>query len=437
MEELVAQIQGSWDSLQSFLLSLLQRWRFYQLLILLALFATAHLLSLWIHPRLQKWMRTLEGMKASQLRFLIVVTRRTRGITFLILASITYVVMQTITWPSRSYLIGLAITLVAAWIFVAIASRLIRNTAMRFVVKWGAWTLVTFSILGISDEVWSILDSISLNFGDTRLSLYLVLKAVLTLAIMLVVATWLSRNVQQKLEQNEDLSPSLRVLTGKLLYVILFAIAIFIALQSVGFDLTSLTVLSGAIGLGLGFGLQKVVSNLVSGVIVLLDKSIKPGDVISLGETFGWVSELNARFVAVITRDGKEFLIPNEDLITNQVVNWTHSSDLVRLEIPFGVSYASDPHEVRKFAREAASTVGRVVSAPQPICHICGFGDSSIDFLLRFWIKDPSGGLTNVRGDVYLALWDVLKREDIEIPFPRRDVTVLSGGGLVAPESNK
>ena len=437
MEELVAQIQGSWDSLQSFLLSLLQRWRFYQLLILLALFATAHLLSLWIHPRLQKWMRTLEGMKASQLRFLIVVTRRTRGITFLILASITYVVMQTITWPSRSYLIGLVITLVAAWIFVAIASRLIRNTAMRSVVKWGAWTLVTFSILGISDEVWSILDSISLNFGDTRLSLYLVLKAVLTLAIMLVVATWLSRNVQQKLEQNEDLSPSLRVLTGKLLYVILFAIAIFIALQSVGFDLTSLTVLSGAIGLGLGFGLQKVVSNLVSGVIVLLDKSIKPGDVISLGETFGWVSELNARFVAVITRDGKEFLIPNEDLITNQVVNWTHSSDLVRLEIPFGVSYASDPHEVRKFAREAASTVGRVVSAPQPICHICGFGDSSIDFLLRFWIKDPSGGLTNVRGDVYLALWDVLKREDIEIPFPRRDVTVLSGGGLVAPESNK
>lgn len=426
MEDLLSLINANWNSLQNFLISLMQPWRMYQMAILLGLFGVAHILSLSIFPFVQNWMRSLEGMKANQLRFLIVVSRRTRGILFVALAGITYLMMQTITWPARSYLIGLVTTLVAAWIFVAIATRLIRNTAVQTVVKWGAWTLVTFNILGISETVWKILDSVALEFGSTRLSIFLILKAILMLALMLALASWISRNVQEKLESNDDLSPSIRVLSGKLLYVVMFTIAIFIALQSVGFDLTSLTVLSGAIGLGLGFGLQKVVSNLVSGVIVLLDKSIKPGDVISLGDTFGSVSELNARFVAVITRDGKEFLIPNEDLITNQVVNWTHSSDLVRLEIPFGVSYNSDPHEVRRFASQAAASVTRVVNSPVPICHIVGFGDSSIDFLLRFWIKDPSAGLTNVRGHVYLALWDVLKAENVEIPFPRRDVQILA-----------
>jgi len=170
-----------------------------------------------------------------------------------------------------------------------------------------------------------------------------------------------------------------------------------------------------------------VVSNLISGLILLLDKSIKPGDVISLGETFGWISELGARYVSVVTRDGREYLIPNEDLITGQVVNWSHSSELVRLDIYFGVSYSSDPHAVRKLASEAAVAVKRVVPDPAPVCHVVGFGDSSIDFILRFWIRDPTGGLTNVRGAVFLALWDALKEANIEIPFPRRDITILQG----------
>ena len=181
----------------------------------------------------------------------------------------------------------------------------------------------------------------------------------------------------------------------------------------------------GAIGLGIGFGMQKVVSNLVSAIILLLDKSIKPGDVISVGETFGWITGLGARYVSVVTREGKEHLIPNEDLITGQVVNWSHSSDLVRLDIPFGVAYDSDPHLVREIAKSAVGDVKRIVKIPNPQCHIVGFGDSSVDLKLRFWIRDPSAGLTNVRGDAYLALWDALKENNIEIPFPRRDVTVL------------
>ena len=163
--------------------------------------------------------------------------------------------------------------------------------------------------------------------------------------------------------------------------------------------------MSGAIGVGLGFGLQKVVSNLVSGVIILLDKSIKPGDVISLGDTFGWIESLGARYVSVVTRDGREYLIPNEDLITGQVVNWSYSNNFVRLDLLFGTSYEDDPILVRELAITATLTVNRVLKDQTPVCHIINFGDSSIDYMLRFWITDPAAGLTNIKGDVYLSLW--------------------------------
>ena len=216
-----------------------------------------------------------------------------------------------------------------------------------------------------------------------------------------------------------------RVLAVKVLQVIAFGAAFFIGLKMVGVDLTGLAVLSGAIGVGLGFGLQKVVSNLVSGIIILLDKSIKPGDVISIGDTFGWINALGARYVSITTRDGKEYLIPNEDLITGQVVNWSHSNDFVRLDIHFGTAYHDDPHEVRRLAIEAAKSVDRVLSSRPPVCHITGFGDSSVDYILRFWIRDPTGGLTNIRGNVYLALWDAFQEAGISIPFPQREVRML------------
>jgi small-conductance mechanosensitive channel len=222
----------------------------------------------------------------------------------------------------------------------------------------------------------------------------------------------------------------MRVLTVKFLQIVLFGAAFFIGLKAVGFDLTGLAVLSGAIGVGIGFGLQKVVSNLVSGVIILLDKSIKPGDVISLGETFGWVEELGARYISITTRDGREYLIPNEDLITGQVVNWSHSNDFVRLDINFGASYRDDPHLVRKVALEACQAVPRVLSFKPTVCHIVGFGNSSVDYILRFWIRDPVEGLTNIRGQVFLALWDAFKANGISIPFPQREIRILDGSAL-------
>ena len=213
---------------------------------------------------------------------------------------------------------------------------------------------------------------------------------------------------------------------GKTLQIGLYTTALLMGLKAVGFDLGSLAVLSGAIGLGIGFGLKKIVSNLISGIIILLDKSIKPGDVISLNDTFGWITQLGARYASVNTRDGREHLISNEDFITYQVINWSHSSDFVRLDIFFGVDYRSNPHEVKKVASQAPLTVGRVVTNPAPVCHVVNFGDSSIDFILRFWIRDPNKGLTNIRGNVYLALWDTLQENNISIPYPRREITMLN-----------
>ena len=188
-------------------------------------------------------------------------------------------------------------------------------------------------------------------------------------------------------------------------------------------------------GVGIGFGLQKVVSNFISGIIILLDQSIKPGDTITLGETFGWIRELRARFVSVVTRDGREFLIPNEDFITTQVVNWSFTDKYVRLDVEFGVSYDSDPHEVIRLAIEAASGVDRVVTvSKQPVCWMTEFGDSSLNFKLRFWIDDPQSGLTNIRGMVLIALWDKFKENGIEIPYPHRELIMKSPLKIEKPD---
>ena len=214
------------------------------------------------------------------------------------------------------------------------------------------------------------------------------------------------------------------MLLGKLIRIALVTFAVLIALSSVGIDFSALALFSGAVGVGIGFGLQKIVSNLVSGIILLADKSIKPGDVISVGDNFGWVDTMGARYTSVVSRDGREYLIPNEDFVTQRVTNWSYSNDRVRLEVPFGVSYASDPHRVHDCALAAVAKLPRVLEQPAPVCHLVKFGDSSLDFSLRFWIRDPIHGVSNVRSAVLFALWDAFKREGIEIPYPVRDLNV-------------
>jgi len=414
-----------WSQGHAFTVALLRPWNAYQIGIILALIVAAHILRMIFGPRLHGWMRTREGWPKWRMRLLVMVHRRLRLIFFVILAWITVGVMQQLTWPSRSYLIGSAASLAVAWLVIAFVTRLIVNGFVRGVVRYAGWTWATLIILGLTDETQRLLDSIAVHLGETRISLWLVVQAIAILGALFFAARLISTTTSSRIKRNEEISPSMQVLAVKFLQVALYGAAFFIGLRTVGFDLTGLAFLSGAIGLGIGFGLQKVVSNLVSGIIILLDKSIKPGDVISLGETFGWINALGARYVSVITRDGKEYLIPNEDLITSQVVNWSHSNEFVRLDIYFGTAYADDPHKVREIAIEAAAKVARVLSMKAPVCHIVGFGDSSVDYILRFWIRDPTQGLTNIRGNVYLALWDAFRENDISIPFPQREVRML------------
>ncbi|MEJ6393240.1 mechanosensitive ion channel domain-containing protein [Gymnodinialimonas sp. 2305UL16-5] len=416
---------GLWDSVGTFAESLLRPWNAYQIGIALAVFLAAYVLRLLFGPRIRAWMAAREGWPTWRMRILVVIHLRLQMIFFVLLIWIVVLMMREITWPSRTYLLTIVAELATAWLFVAFVTRLIRSSFVRTLVRYGAWIFVTLLILDLRDEAAAVLDSVGFDLGEARLSLLVLLQAVLVITALVLAARFMTRTASTRIERNEDMSPSMRVLVVKFVQVALYGLAVFVGLRLTGIDLTGLAVLSGAIGVGLGFGLQKVVSNLVSGVIILLDKSIKPGDVISLGETFGWINALGARYVSVVTRDGKEYLIPNEDLITSQVVNWSHSNEFVRLDIYFGTAYGDDPHTVRRIAIEAASNVSRVLKDRPPVCHIVGFGDSSVDYILRFWITDPTGGLTNIRGNVYLALWDAFQENGISIPFPQREVRML------------
>jgi len=416
---------GLWTQVELFLRGLLRPWNAYQIGIAVGLLLAAHIASRLLGPPIHGWMRRREGWPKWRIRILVMLHRRLRLIFFVMLIWPTVWLMQVTTWPSRSYILSVIAQLALAWLTITIATRLIANGFLRALVRYAGWTWATLLILNLTDEAQTLLDGWAFELGGTRLSVWLIVQAVIVIGVLFALARFVSTASAAQVRRNQDISPSMQVLVVKFLQVLLYGAAFFIGLRAVGVDLTGLAVLSGAIGVGLGFGLQKVVSNLVSGVIILLDKSIKPGDVISLGETFGWINSLGARYVSITTRDGREYLIPNEDLITGQVVNWSHSNDFVRLDIHFGTAYGDDPHAVRKIACEAASGVNRVLESPAPVCHITSFGDSSVDYILRFWIRDPTQGLTNIRGNVYLSLWDAFQQNGISIPFPQREVRIL------------
>ena len=402
-------------------------WRQNQVLIVLGLIALAYLMRLLTAGRVQDWTRARDGWPKWRLRMLVQVRQRLALIYFVIGSWAVYAVMQQVTWPSRSYLIGIAATLATAWLVIALLSRFVQNRTLRRLLTWVLWVYATLVALELVDDVMAFLDTLAFRIGDMSLSVLTLLKALVLAGALLVLARLSTHAASRSLNRNQDMSPSMRVLAIKAVQVLLYGLVVIIAIRALGIDLTGLALVSGAVGVGIGFGLQKVVSNLVSGIIILLDRSIKPGDVISLGETFGWIDSLGARYVSVVTRDGKEYLIPNEDLITSQVVNWSHTNTFVRLDINFGTSYGDDPHKVRALAVEAAKSVNRVLSHPTPpVCHITGFGDSSVDYVLRFWITDPAGGLTNIRGNVFLALWDAFHDNGITIPFPQREVRHLN-----------
>ncbi len=356
------------------------------------------------------------------MRLVISLLRRFEWLLFICFSWLALTVLRATTWTSESYLISIAIFLASAWLIIAVASSVIRSRSIATAVTIIGWTVAALSILGLLDDAKMFLDEAAFTVGSFRLSVLLILQGIILIVGLLWLATATGNFAERRIADVPDLAPSLKVLLSKIIKIALVVAALIIAFASIGIDLTALTVFSGAVGVGLGFGLQKVVSNFISGIIILLDKSIKPGDTISLGDTFGWIRELRARFVSVVTRDGKEYLIPNEDLITEKVVNWSFSNDLIRLDVKFGVSYDCNPHEISKMAIEAIRKLDRISPKKAPVCWLTEFGDSSLDFVLRFWVNDPQNGLTNIRGKVMLALWDTFDENNVNIPYPHREI---------------
>ena len=264
-----------------------------------------------------------------------------------------------------------------AWVLISLSAHLVRNPRLARTVAVIAFIIAALNIAGLLGPTAGLLDAMAVTIGTLRISMLLVLKGVVLLIVLLWLANLLARLLEQRLSSCPDLTPAMQVLASKLARIVLLTLAVVLALGAVGIDLTAFAVFSGAIGVGIGFGLQKVVSNLVSGVILLLDRSIKPGDVIQIDSTYGWITRMNARYVSVVTRDGKEYLIPNEDLITERVTNWTYSNDLVRLHVPIGVSYGADLRQAIALALEAATAAQRVLHEPKPVCLVTGFGDST------------------------------------------------------------
>ena len=280
-------------------------------------------------------------------------------------------------------------SLTLAWVIIKLSSRVVYSDRLARGLAVLAFIIAALNIAGLLGAVTGLLDSMAVSVGSLRVSVLLLVKGAVTLALFLWLASTFARVLETRLKRLSELTPAMQVLTSKLVRFALITFAVVLALASVGIDLTALAVFSGAVGVGIGLGLQKVVSNLVSGVILLVDRSIKPGDVIEMQSTYGWITSLNARYVSLATRDGKELLIPNEDLITSQVINWSYSSDLIRQCVTVGISYDSDVHLAIRLAVEAASAVSRILDVPKPACLLKEFGDSAVNLELRFWIQDP------------------------------------------------
>ena len=278
-------------------------------------------------------------------------------------------------------------------------------------------------------DVIEALDRWAVDLGSTRVSLWDALVFVAIIVAVIAVAWFVSKGARHLLRRLTRLNETQRLLTEKLVTIAVWAVAFLLGIDLLGIDLTALAVFSGAFGLAIGFGLQKTFGNLIAGIILLMDRSIKPGDVIAIADsagnlTFGQIRKIGIRAVSLTTRDQKEYLIPNENLMVNQVENWSYSSKNVRIQVPVGIGYGCDIVAAEKLMLEAARSARRVLTTPPPVVWLDQFGESSIDFVIHCWINDPEEGVGNVRSDVLKRLWALFQEHDIDVPFAQRDINL-------------
>ncbi len=303
------------------------------------------------------------------------------------------------------------------------------------------WFFVAMYILGWLEAFIAYLDAVPiLNAprAEAPVTLWSILKSLVTVIVFVIFSAWVGRVLEQRIGELQGLAASTRIAAAKFTYALLIAFGVLFGLSASGFNLGALSFFGGALGLGLGFGLQSIAANFVSGFVLLMDKSIKPGDVISftgtLGTTtegFGWVQQLRGRYVVVRDRDGVETLVPNQNLITNQVINWSYSDRRVRLKVPVRISYNNDPELALKVLVNAAAGHARILRDPAPVARLMGFHDYGMDLELRFWIADPQEGVNNVRSDTNREIWRLFKEQGIVIPRAQMDLRLLDASGQV------
>ena len=294
------------------------------------------------------------------------------------------------------------------------------------------WLAMSFSLVGWLDKIESTLNQINLIPGRSQFSLWALLKGLVVVTAFVVITSLVARAFERRVMRLEQLAVSTRIGISKFTYILLVGLGVMLGINAAGVDVTTLNVLTGAIGIGLGFGLQAIASNFVSGFVLLMDKSIKPGDVISFTghtgtstENFGWVQELRGRHVVVRDRDGVETLVPNQNLIINPVINWSYSDQRVRIRLPVMVSYDDDPEIALKLLFSACEHHPRILRDPPPVTRLMAFEDYGMKLEVRFWIADPMNGVNNVRSDVNRAIWRIFRDNGVKIPVAQRELRMI------------
>lgn len=351
-------------------------------------------------------------------------------LTALLLVLVTKTVLSH--WHSISVL-NLAVPLLISLALVRFAVYMLRHifppggwvqTSERFIAVL-IWSGLALHITGFMPEILEALEDLSFHIGKQKISLLMILSGLISIAVTLLVAMWLGSTLEKRLMAADKLDMSLRVVLTKLIRAGLLLLGILIALPIAGIDITVLSVFGGALGVGIGFGLQKIASNYVSGFIILLDRSIRIGDLVTVDNRYGTVTSITSRYVVVKGLDGTEAIIPNEALITSTVLNHSYTNNEVRISIPIQVSYGSDLKKATQIMLEAAKSQSRVLTEPEPKAFLKNFGESGIDLEMSIWINDPEEGQLNLRSDINWEIWEKFQQAGIEIPFPQRVVKLL------------
>lgn len=395
----------------------------------------AILLALWFGRKVRNTPRAKAALvqHGAQERAIEAILIVSPHLTALVLIAAFGGVLHALKADSR--IIDHAITLAGLMLLIRLAVYVVRLSLGDRTKGWGnaitfvIWTLLALQVLGWFDPLVQALDSVGIKAGKNKITLWSVLKILFTVGAFILVAVWIARWFERRLMAMQGLALSMRIGISKFSQAFLIGLSILLGLNAAGLDLTTLNVLTGAIGIGLGFGLQAIAANFVSGFVLLMDRSIKPGDVISFTGTtgtstegFGWVQELRGRYVVVRDRDGVETLVPNQHLITNPVINWSYTDPRVRLKLPVRVSYKDDPERALTVLLQAAEGHKRILRDPAPVARMMGFNDYGFDLELRFWISDPQEGVNNVRSDVNRTIWRLFQEHGITIPVAQREV---------------